>query len=367
MKRIVSLIFREVTPADLYNINRRPQKGEGGGSQSYIDIPIGKVSLDKWHSFFDTISPESTNSGPLWTVNINSIGGLGAQEVKIGLRRTASVSIRLQKLHTQTSNRVFAWHPDKSGFPSTPEDASSANDPRIINRAKGIYIFILKSDLNEYWASWMNSEYIFLLSDADPRFHSVSSSAGHISFDPAIELDEDNPDNQFSLRLTNSGELWNSWTQADQHRSRENKIGRNDTSDKDNTDILQLKEDVGNITVWKKERLTQTYNRNQQIVHTLKQLYGKCQITGSRFVFKKQNGEPYLEAHHLIPLGKGGSDNPANLIIVSAHIHRMLHYAEVEGLDLSKISHNKLKIKINGVKHTITWLPKHSQIIADTI
>ncbi|MCY4492215.1 MAG: HNH endonuclease, partial [Thaumarchaeota archaeon] len=73
--------------------------------------------------------------------------------------------------------------------------------------------------------------------------------------------------------------------------------------------------------------------------------------------------EYYSEAHHLIPLGEDGADNVSNIVILSPLIHRMLHYAKVDGLDLNKIKNNKLLIKINGVKHVITWHRDHAKTI----
>jgi 5-methylcytosine-specific restriction protein A len=104
--------------------------------------------------------------------------------------------------------------------------------------------------------------------------------------------------------------------------------------------------------------------RNSNVVAALKALYrGECQLTGREFVFKKVDGELYCEVHHLIPLGEGGADSPYNLIIVSPLIHRMLHYADVPAFDLSKIINNKLEIKINGKPFTITWHPKHAELV----
>ena len=86
-------------------------------------------------------------------------------------------------------------------------------------------------------------------------------------------------------------------------------------------------------------------------------------MTGEQFVFKKADGQLYCEAHHLVPLGAGGADSPYNLIVVSPLIHRMFHYAEVSGLDLSKIVDNKLPITINGETYTITWNPLHAAVV----
>jgi 5-methylcytosine-specific restriction protein A len=117
--------------------------------------------------------------------------------------------------------------------------------------------------------------------------------------------------------------------------------------------------------VKKTQRFVEIFERNRKAVRDLKKLYKTCQITGNEFAFCKTNGELYLEVHHLVPLGEGGSDNPTNLVVVSAHIHRMLHYAVVEGMDLAKIVDGKLDFTINDKIFTITWSPEHARVIAD--
>ncbi|KKQ21542.1 MAG: E14 prophage-like protein, partial [Parcubacteria group bacterium GW2011_GWA2_37_10] len=113
-----------------------------------------------------------------------------------------------------------------------------------------------------------------------------------------------------------------------------------------------------------KEMMRKVRIRNTNAVKKLKKLYGnKCQITGEQYTFKKRNGQYYSEGHHLIELGKNGSDSARNIVILSPLIHRMLHYANVEGLDLKKIMDNKLTFKINGQEYTITWHPEHAKIV----
>ncbi len=82
----------------------------------------------------------------------------------------------------------------------------------------------------------------------------------------------------------------------------------------------------------------------------------------------KNDGEPYIEAHHLIPLGEGGADRPENLIVVCPMLHRMLHYANVKGIDLNRIVRHDngsaaLSIHINDEEYTITWRPEHASRI----
>ena len=81
----------------------------------------------------------------------------------------------------------------------------------------------------------------------------------------------------------------------------------------------------------------------------------------------KKNGELYSEVHHLIALGEDGSDSYANAIVVSPMIHRMLHYADVSEIDLSKINDNKLKITLNGEEFEITWHPDHFKTVEKSL
>ena len=146
MSSISELIFREITPADFFHTNKQPGTEPGGGGQSYIDIPTQNVPLPTWHSFFNNVEPEIARNGPFWIEKIHSLGGLGSQDVKIGQRRPTTVSIRSQKLFSQASKRVYAWHPDKGDFPRCPADMVSAEDPRIVGLIAGVRIFILKTD-----------------------------------------------------------------------------------------------------------------------------------------------------------------------------------------------------------------------------
>ena len=65
----------------------------------------------------------------------------------------------------------------------------------------------------------------------------------------------------------------------------------------------------------------------------------------------------------MIPLGKGGADSVYNIVILSPLIHRMMHYAKIEDFVLKNIKNNKLPVRINGVKHTITWHHDHAKTV----
>ena len=130
-------------------------------------------------------------------------------------------------------------------------------------------------------------------------------------------------------------------------------------------DSLFNDDEIETATPAKKEQIRIVRSRNLKAVKNLKDLYGgKCQVSGEILTFKKKDGAYYCEAHHLIPLGKEGADDPHNIIVISPLVHRMLHYADVSEIDLSKIAaDNTLEITINGKKHKITWHQKHCDLI----
>ena len=366
MTTVSELIFRQITPADFFNINKQVDSGATGGGQSYIDVPVQNVDLPTWYAFFNGIKPENKTNGPRWTFEINSLGNLGSQKVSIGQRREATVSIRSQKLFSRSSNRIFAWHPDYSGFPRAPINISTAEDYRIKELTNGLRIFILKTEKDVYWAGWLETAEIQQISAIDQRFETMLfNPAGHIAFDPEIKLNLDSLRDPFDVQPLAG--LPVQTAPPGSARSTYKKIPFNTKTGRSEEDIASdlFKDDTVSEEVKKTQKVIETFERNQKAVRDLKRLYKTCQITGEDFTFLKVNGQPYLEVHHVVPLGEGGADNPKNLVVISAHIHRMLHYANVEGIDLDNIIDNQLDFKINGEDFTITWLPQHATVIAN--
>ena len=375
MKEILTLIFKKLTPADFFNINKPRGTEKGGGGQSYIDVSTKDVPLDVWKTFFDQYQHKNAPSGPLWNVEIKSIGNLGSQNVAIGLRRRASVNIRSQKLFSQQSNRIYAWHPDYSNFPRPPLDMSSAEDPRVIRLSANLTVFLVKTVDYEHWAGWLTTEEINRCVALNPRFEAILSNvAGCLVFNKTLKLDETNQNQPFvfsevpapvvspeSIPVSDTKE---SVTTKGLKPNSKRKV-YNSKAGKSESNIIKVlfSEDISSDEVKKKREFVELYRRNRKAVRKLKKLYRFCQITGGKFVFEKADGEPYLEVHHLVPLGDGGADNPSNLIVVSAHIHRMLHYSEIQGIELSMIKDDKLDFTINGKKYTVTWLPEHAHLV----
>lgn len=45
LAELKELVFRQITPADFFNINKPPGTEDRGGGQSYIDVPVRNVDL----------------------------------------------------------------------------------------------------------------------------------------------------------------------------------------------------------------------------------------------------------------------------------------------------------------------------------
>lgn len=364
------LVFRRITSADFFNIYKPPGAEERGGGQSYIDIDTSGVSLSEWRKFFAGISPQAKKGGPLWQFEITSLGLGTSQRLKIGQRRSTSVSIREQKLSSRRSNRVHAWNPDKSSFPRPSGALHSSSDAQIDRLIEGLVIFIIRATDDTYWAGWMRAK-------DRPKGWSVPSALevmfsqgdGFVEFGSPLAFDEHNMNWPFYL----SGGPANAHTPPlGPARTRSNPAHKTPVARK-RAEFRELSEeelasnlfdsDYSASPPARKEVVARVRKRNQKAARALKDLYGECQISGPKFVFNKVDGKPYLEVHHLIPLGMGGADEPANLVVLSAHMHRMLHHANVSDIDLSKISNNKLKIQINDEDYVITWRPDHAATI----
>lgn len=99
---------------------------------------------------------------------------------------------------------------------------------------------------------------------------------------------------------------------------------------------------------YKKERI----KRYKKIVNRLKNIYdGKCQICN--FAFLKDNGDNYCEAHHLVPISQGGSQEEINVVILCANHHRMLHYGK--GVLVGERIGKSRKLMIDGLEHDIIY------------
>jgi 5-methylcytosine-specific restriction enzyme A len=350
VQAVDQLVFRKLTDADFFNINKPSGIEEKGGGQSYIDLPISAVSLSNWGEFFKGVGKENGYSGPIWNFLVRSLGAnQPPQKVTIAQRRQASVSIRSQKVLSSANNRVYAWRPEMTGFPKPA-------NPKVRSHIYDLHIYIARLDNGEFWAGW------FQASKPEPNWpinntlnRMFNEDQGYLKFDGDVLFDP-------------TDAVWPFRIKPKAPTSVEPTIlsvtpGEEDPEEKSFFDADEAAAQDAPPEV--KEAIRRVRVRNTKAVRKLKALYdNRCQVTGEKFTFVKRDGTFYSEAHHLIPLGKGGADSVYNIVIISPLIHRMFHYAKnIEGLDLKNIKDNKLPIRINGVEYVITWHPAHGSIV----
>lgn len=362
MAKAVNVVFKQLTPSDFYWINQ-PGLTFGGG-QSYIDFDTSDISANDWAAFFKGCPKDTGASGPYWTFSVHNIGpGTVQKNVKIGQRRATSFSIRSQKLpeHSQGGRRLHAWSPHYSDFPAIPAGLTSAEQVPfpLIDELR---IFIIRDDAGEFWAGWTRVPPPDL---NDARLLSLfKRKSGLIHLAGDYEIDPSNPHWPFAGRPKAA----EAPTETAVHEPNPSPFappadgaGAGSVPDDDSLwdphDELEMAEPG---IAYSKQKIRK---RNQAAAKAVRKLYANCQISGDAFIFNTTKGKPYLEVHHLIPLGKGGADSPHNMIVVSAHVHKMLHHADVYPVDLAQLSNNQLQITINGQPAVITWHPQHAAVV----
>lgn len=103
-----------------------------------------------------------------------------------------------------------------------------------------------------------------------------------------------------------------------------------------------------NETPQKREYLIETYIRKTKWAEKAKSIFGSFCIYGKcNNTFCKEDGTPYIEVHHIIPLYKGGEDGIWNLSVLCAHHHRMAHFASTsEVIKIENYLLNEVKSRI---------------------
>lgn len=387
MKNAEFLAYRYLTQNEFYHIYKPKSAMVGGGGQTYIDFPTSMVSVDNWRSLLlgsEQSTEGEATQGPKWTTRVRSIGqpvDAPIQTATIQVRRTSasghplSVMVTRQSLNASGQNRVVAWLPE-SGFPA-PRDNTDAHQ-----RPEGLAIFLARTADNQVWAGWFvldpqqplpvtdDGARNILDSLLDPANLEADGAAGFLDLRGlGLELDELNHTTPFRSVETAAMPPTVAPTAIGESEIAPAAETPADEAEKAFTDAFFTQDEQPIVSEETATYYASIRRRNQRAVRALKDLYGgRCQITGETETFRKKDGNWYAEAHHLIPLGDGGADNPQNMIVVSPLIHRMLHYADVGPLDLTQTSQgtdgwSELEIVINDGPMTIRWHPLHIRLI----
>jgi 5-methylcytosine-specific restriction protein A len=155
MKDVKDLVYRFLTDADFFNMYKPRGTEPRGGGQTYIDFQTSVISVSRWHMFFTGVIGLKVGKGaqgPKWSFPVQSIGvtrRARQQMLLVYQRRTASVCISSQYIHSRNANRVYAWHPN-NGFPQPTNPANRKQLPH------GLSVFLARTYDNEVWAGWFN-------------------------------------------------------------------------------------------------------------------------------------------------------------------------------------------------------------------
>lgn len=115
----------------------------------------------------------------------------------------------------------------------------------------------------------------------------------------------------------------------------------------------------------KTSHINNSFSRNVEIAkRSIVIANYKCCLDGNHRSFFTKSGNPYMEAHHFIPLStqdyfEFSLDVEANIISLCPNCHRKLHYgADIIG-DLKKLYDDRIsKLKISGIHITFDELLK---------
>lgn len=88
------------------------------------------------------------------------------------------------------------------------------------------------------------------------------------------------------------------------------------------------------------------YYRDPYLKQMVKRIAdGKCQFCGNNAPFNDKQGEPYLEAHHVVRLADGGRDAIDNVVAICPNCHRKMHVLndEVDTIILEGVAEQNKK------------------------
>jgi 5-methylcytosine-specific restriction enzyme A len=103
---------------------------------------------------------------------------------------------------------------------------------------------------------------------------------------------------------------------------------------KDDEDHIYQAEIYSTTPVPSKTGTYKREKRSRNVAHgAFKKASYKCEINPKHSTFLLENGFPYIEAHHLVPLSKQSElgvnlDVPENIVALCPNCHRTIHYSE---------------------------------------
>jgi 5-methylcytosine-specific restriction enzyme A len=104
---------------------------------------------------------------------------------------------------------------------------------------------------------------------------------------------------------------------------------------------------IGLSSPIRREGNTTVYNRSPEVkAWVLQESGGKCECCGKDAPFTKEDGEPYLEVHHVVTLAEGGPDTVMNTVATCPDCHRALHFAADRDLRVVQLYQNVKRLEV---------------------
>ncbi len=157
---VESIFIRKITQGDLWNIERRNGQGPTtGGGQTYLDIPLGQIPLEKLFKFLNIENTEENiATPPSKNINIRTIGNATQESIinfsyRVGNNR---YKISNQNRHKEASQRPHCWT-EANHFPTLPDTITSKEDipDELFSNLK---IFIVKTLDGNYFGGFFNQD-----------------------------------------------------------------------------------------------------------------------------------------------------------------------------------------------------------------
>lgn len=102
-------------------------------------------------------------------------------------------------------------------------------------------------------------------------------------------------------------------------------VRRRKKPDTDNGDKTEQKPESGNCNI----QSTQYDSDPYVAEYAKRRANGICDLCEQSAPFNKKNGDPYLEAHHIIWLSKGGNDTIENTVALCPNCHQKIHVLDL--------------------------------------
>ncbi|WP_170869051.1 HNH endonuclease, partial [Pseudomonas aeruginosa] len=91
-------------------------------------------------------------------------------------------------------------------------------------------------------------------------------------------------------------------------------------------EVEKLAKQQGQTRVGTRNVSTTQYQRSPWVAENARRrAKGRCELCGEPAPFKRKDGTPYLETHHIEWLANGGADTVENTVALCPNCHRKMH------------------------------------------